>query len=210
MKRNLMIEKLSFIFLASIILFVFISCNKDNVKPENNSKNTKTIVKKDDQSSLVNKEVEEPDAKTIEIQNLIKSGKTLIKTENWEKAHEIYTDILKKDPNNKNAKKDMELINKELKNRNDYVKAVKLFTDKKYKESIDIFETIPDKTTYKTKYDTERKKNYFEKLIKLTDAEFAKKDFNKAKELLSIANKIYKDHKEVVVRTEFLDKETKK
>ena len=31
----------------------------------------------------------------------------------------------------------MELIKKEIKNKNDYVKAIKLFIDKKYKESIE-------------------------------------------------------------------------
>ncbi len=205
------------VVLAVILFFVFKPSDKkdDNktvkkdITANNNTKNN-TSDNKASKNSPENKTTEKnTNDISPELMNLLSTGKQLIKDENWDKANDVYKQILKKSPNNKNAKADMKLIQKELKNKQLYIAATKLFNNKKYLKSIEKFKTIPKNTTYRKKYE-KKKTGYFEKLIKLTDKQIAKKNYSQAREYLFAANEINENSEVVMKRLNFIDKNTNK
>jgi len=169
---------------------------KDNTK---NKKDTHEDIKKDDTSNDL----------SPELMNLLTTGKQLIKDRNWKQAEKVYVQILKMNPNNKNAKADMKLIKKELKVKKTFSTAIKLFTNKKYEKSIETFNSIPKESSYHDRYN-KKKKVYFKTLIKLADAEILKKRYTKARDLLSVANEIFSDNKDVFDRVNFINKKSNK
>lgn len=209
------------LLLAIILFFVFNPFDKTS---KNNSSNKEKITTDNSNKKLKNDTIENkklPKNKKIEkntnddnndispeLMGLLSNGKELIKDKNWEKANEIYKQILKKSPNNKSAKSDMKLIQKELKNKKLYIDATKLFNNKKYIKSIEKFKTIPQNTTYRKKYE-KKKTNYFEKIIKLTDKKIAEKNYVLARKYLTAANEINENSYIVIKRLNFIDKNTK-
>ncbi len=208
------------LLLAIILFFVFNpsnktdednNTNKENITTDNSNKKLKNDTaenKKLPKNKKIENDSNDSNDISPELMGLLSNGKQLIKDENWEKANGIYKQILKKSPNNKSAKADMKLIQKELKNKKLYIDATKLFNNKKYLKSIEKFKTIPKHTTYSKKYE-KKKTNYFEKIIKLTDKKIAEKNYALARQYLTAANEINENSELVIKRLNFIDKNTR-
>jgi len=181
------------------------------VKDKKNKITKKSENKEDKENKkIVDNKIENNPSESLSpaLLNLMQSGKQLIKNKNWEKAEEVYKSILKEAPNNKDAKEKLKIIKKELENKKTYRKAINLFSTKKYQESIDTFKKIPEGTKYRNEYENKRKKDYYNELTAISDAYLKKKNYNKAREILSVANEIIPNTDFVIKGIQYIDKKT--
>ncbi|MBN2695046.1 tetratricopeptide repeat protein, partial [bacterium] len=144
-----------------------------------------------------------------ELIELLSDGERLVKTQNWDKAKTVYKNVLKKDPNNKNAREILKYIDIEILNRKKYLKGVSFLNKRDYLMGKNSFNSIPLESTYYS-LSQKRLEEMFEYIISDVDKKILKKRYNDAKYLLGIAKSIKDNSEAVNSRLSDIEKKTAK